>query len=339
MSPRSPSKSKLALAAAILMTFGFAPISQAASTPPGARGAAEADLARIAASGGGEVGIKAINLKTGQMLTMNAGDTFPMASVFKVSVAGAILAKVDTGTLSLDQLVPVDPNLVLDSEGIAEIFPYPGISVSVKNLLESMLTRSDNTAANVLTRLAGGPAAVTGWVRSQDVQGIRVDGDTISLNERFYHVKAPPGMTLNTFLSADPSYEAREYMPDAKFDADVRDTATPDAMVQLLTRIEQGKALSPKSTSLLLGIMERCTTGKKRIRAMLPPNIPVADKTGTIGGTVNDVGYVTLPEGQGTVVVAIFIKKTKSPMRETVIAQLARTIYDYMVFSAGVTAP
>jgi beta-lactamase class A len=325
-----------ALALTALMTFALAPIAWAA---PGARAAAQADIARIAATGGGEVGVKAVNLKTGETLTLNAGDAFPMASVFKVAVAGSILAQVDAGALSLDQLIPIDPSLVLDSEGIAEVFPYPGLSVSVRNLLESMLTRSDNTAANVLTRLAGGPAAVTAWVKGQGVEGLRVDGDTLSLNERFYHVKAPPGTTLNAVLSADPSYETREYTPDAQFDADVRDTSTPDAIAQLLTRIQQGRALSPASTRLLLGIMGRCTTGKNRIRAMLPPNTPVADKTGTIGGSVNDVGYVTLPDGGGTVVVAVFIKKSASDQREVIIAQIARSVYDYMVFSAGGGAP
>jgi beta-lactamase class A len=336
---RSASHAKAALAVTALMALAWAPLGHAAPNVPGVRAAAEADIARIAATGGGEVGVEAVNLKTGQALTLNAGDAFPMASVFKVAVAGAILAKVDAGALSLDQLVPVDPNLVLDSEGIAEIFPYAGVSVSVRNLLETMLTRSDNTAANVLTRLAGGPAAVTGWVRGQGVEGLRVDGDTLSLNERFYHVKAPPGVTLNAFLSADPSFEAREYTPDAQFDADPRDTATPDAIVHLLTRIRQGRALSPASTRLLLGVMERCTTGKRRIRAMLPPNTPVADKTGTIGGSVNDVGYVTLPDGRGTVAVAIFIKKSASDQREVIIAQIARSVYDYMAFASGSGAP
>lgn len=322
--------------AALLSVAAIAPALAAPQT--GSRAAAEADIARIAATAHGVVGLTAINLKTGQELTLNPGDAFPMASVFKVSVAGAILAKVDAGTLTLDQLVPVDPNLILDSEGIAEVFPYPGLSVSVRNLLETMLTRSDNTASNVLTRLAGGPAAVTAWVRGQGVEGIRVDGDTISLNERFYHVKAPPGTTLNALLAADPAYEAREYTPDPQFDADVRDTATPKAMVQLLTRIQEGRALSSKSTALLQGIMSRCITGKKRIRAMLPPGTPVADKTGTIGGTVNDVGYVTLPDGRGTVVVAILIKKTNSPDREAIIAQIARSVYDYMIFSSDSAA-
>ena len=322
-----------AMAASIWSVLASLALATGASAAPPSR-AAEAELARIATTVGGEVGIKAVNLKTGDTLSLNARDAFPMASVFKIAVAGAILAKVDAGALSLDQPVPVDPNLVLDSEGIAEIFPYPGLSISVRNLLESMLTRSDNTAANVLTRLAGGPTAVTTWVKQAGVEGLRVDGDTIALNERFFEVKAPPGKTLNAFLQADPSFQERELTPNPRFDVDVRDTTTPDAIVQLLSRISRDHLLSPDSTTLLLGIMSRCTTGAKRIRALLPAGVAVADKTGTIGGTVNDVGYVTLPDGRGTVVVAILVKASSSLQREVVIGQLARSVYDYMIFNA-----
>ncbi len=298
------------------------------------RAATEAELARIATTVGGEVGIEAVNLRTGDTLTLNARDAYPMASVFKIAVAGAILAQIDAGKLTLDQLVPIDPDLVFDSEGIAEILPYPGLSISTRNLLETMLTRSDNTAANVLTRLAGGPAAVTAWVRHAGIEGLRVDGDTISLNERFYEIKAPPGNTLNAVIQADPSFAAREYIPNPRFDADPRDTASPDAIVHLLTKIERDRLLKPDSTALLLGIMSRCTTGGKRIRALLPPGVTVADKTGTISGTVNDVGYVTLPGGRGTVVVAIMVKASSSLQREVIIGQLARSVYDYMIFAA-----
>lgn len=315
---------------AIGALLAFAGHASAAPT----RAATEAELQRIAATVGGEVGIEAVNLRTGDTLTLNARDAFPMASVFKVAVAGAILARVDAGTLTLDQLVPVDPNLVFDSEGIAEILPYPGLSVSVRNLLETMLTRSDNTAANVLTRLAGGPAAVTAWVRRAGVGGLRVDGDTISLNERFFEVTAPPGKTLNAVIQADPSYAAREYIPNPRFDADPRDTASPDAIVQLLTKIERDRLLKPDSRALLLDIMARNTTGGKRIRALLPPGVAVAEKTGTISGTINDVGYITLPDGRGTVVVAIMMKASSSLQREVIVGQLARSIYDYMIFAA-----
>ncbi|HEY7005020.1 MAG TPA: class A beta-lactamase, partial [Sphingomicrobium sp.] len=263
---------------------------------------------------------------------------YPMASTFKVAVAGTILSQVDAGRLKLDQLVPVDPNMMVESEGLAATFRHPGVSVSVENLLELMLTVSDNTATDTLEKLAGGPATVTQWVRSQGVQGLRVDRDTAGLLRDYFGL--PPGPSfpdsLAAGLKADPNLEEKGGRPDPKFDDDPRDTSTPTAMAQLLERIYTGKALSPASTKLLGEIQERNTTGKARIRARLPNGTVVAEKTGTIGGSVNNVGVITLPGNAGKLIVAVFIKKSSRPFeeRERVIADISRALYDYYLFEA-----
>ena len=110
-----------------------------------------------------------------------------MGSTFKVAVAGAVLAKIDRGEISLSQMVSVDPAMVVESGGIAEIARHPGISLSVANLVELMLTVSDNTATDVLTKLAGGPAAVTSGSAAR-VEGLRVDRDTAGLLRDFFHI-------------------------------------------------------------------------------------------------------------------------------------------------------
>jgi beta-lactamase class A len=306
-----------------------------------ARGTVEAEIGRIALTAGGEVGLSARHLESGLTLSLNARETFPMASTFKVAVAGAVLAQVDARRLSLEQLVAVDPALVLSSEGIADIFPYPGVSASVRNLIESMLTRSDNTATNVLTRLAGGPAAVTAWVRSVGVEGMRIDGDTIEIVRRFFALPLSAESVdaqLQKLFAANPSLGDLSSKPNPPFDDDPRDSTTPNAMMVLLSKIIDAHILSPSSTDVLLGSMERCITGLKRLRGRLPPGTPVRDKTGTIGGSVNDVGIITLPDARGRIAIAVYIKKSAKPLeeRERAIAEIARTVYDYMLIeSAG----
>jgi beta-lactamase class A len=312
----------------------------AAQRPVPARTVVEAEIARIAQASGGEVGVLARHLESGLTLSLNDGQLFPMASTFKVAVAGAVLAQVDAGRLSLEQMIAVDPALVLSSEGIADTFPFPGVSASVRNLLESMLTHSDNTATNVLTQLAGGPAAVTAWVKSVGVEGMRVDGDTNDIVGRFFDL--PPGdepveARLKKLSAMNPGLDDLSSKPNAKFDDDPRDTATPRAMVLLLSKIIDSRILSAASTAVLLGSMERCTTGLKRLRGMLPPGTNVKDKTGTIGGTVNDVGIITLPDGRGRIAIAVYIKKSARSFedRERVIAQIARSVYDYMLIESA----
>src|SRR5262249_28514098 len=160
---------------------------------------------------------------------------FPMASTFKIAVAGAILAAVDTGRLKLDQMVSVDPMVMVESEPIADRFIHPGVSLSVYNLLEVMLTASDNTATDVLTALAAGTQPVSEWVRRQGIQGQRIDRDTAGIIRDYFHL--PPGPfpeAMAAARKADPQLDEKEKHPNPAFDEDPRDTSTPEAMAQLL---------------------------------------------------------------------------------------------------------
>lgn len=297
----------------------------------------EAEIARLSAPIGGKVGVAAWQLDgKGERIMVNAGERFPMASTFKIAVAGAILANVDAGKLKLDQLVPVEPNDIVPSDGIASLAIHPGISLSVHNLLELMLTLSDNTATDVLTRLAGGPQAVTAWVRKQGVEDQRIDRDTAGLLREFFNL--PPGPfneVLQEAVKKDPQLEERGNHPNAAFDKDVRDTSTPTAMAQLLTRIFNQQALSVSNTKVLIDIMQRCHTGAGRLLGRMPAGTVIAHKTGTIGGTVNDVGVMTLPDGKSQIVIAVFIKESDKPMeaRERVIAEIARSVRDYFLLA------
>lgn len=296
----------------------------------------ETDIARLAAPIGGKVGVAAWKLDgKGERVLLNENERFPMASTFKIAVAGAILAQVDAGKLRLEQLVPVQPDDVVPSEGIASLAVHPGVSLSVHNLLELMLTWSDNTATDVLTRQAGGPEAVTAWVRKQGVQEQRIDRDTNALIRAFYNLPATGSLKqlFETAEKNDPKLEERSSQPNPAFDNDPRDSSTPNAMAQLLTRIFNKQALGASSTDVLIDIMQRCHTGDRRLRGKMPAGTVIADKTGTIGGTVNDVGVITLPDGNGQLVIAVFIKESGKPVeeRERTIAEIARSVRDHFL--------
>lgn len=324
----------IAVASVAIALLGAAP-AQAAEQPA----ILSAEIARLAAPAEGVVGVAAWRLDgRGPRILIHADGGFPMGSTFKVAVAGAILAKVDRGEIALDQLVPVDPAMVVESEGIAEVATHPGISLSVANLLELMLTVSDNTATDVLTKLAGGPAAVTTWVRGQGVEGLRVDRDTAGLLRDFFHIGPGPfPEALAAARKVDPEMDSRGDALNPAFDDDPRDTATPAAMAMLLERLFTGKALSPASTRFLTEIMERNTTGKARIRGRLPEGIVVAEKTGTIGSSLNDAGLITLPGNAGKLILVVFVTKSRKPFkaRETVIADISRALYDYYLLESG----
>lgn len=300
--------------------------------------AIEQEVARLAQGSGGIVGVAAWRLDgKGPRVLYNADQAFPMASTFKVAVAGKILDRVDKGELKLDQMLDVPPAMIVPSEVIADRLIHPGISLSVYNLLELMMTQSDNTATDVLTKAAGGPEAVTAWLHAQGVAGQRVDRDTAGLLREFFGLGAGPlAESFEAAEKANPAIAAMGSKPHPAFDDDPRDTSTPAAMATLLTNIFSGKVLSAESTKALVGIMERCRTGGARLRGKLPPGTIVANKTGTIGGTVNDTGVLTLPGNAGQVAIAVYVKKSAAPMdnRERAIAEIARSVHDFFLFSA-----
>lgn len=297
------------------------------------------DIADIYSAGvglHGTLGVAAWRLDgRGPTILYHADEAFPMASTFKVAVAGTLLARIEAGQLNLDKMITIDPDREIDSPTIAERLIHPGIALSVYNLLELMLTDSDNTATDYLLDEVGGPAAVTAWVRSQGVQNLRVDGGTDAIIRRYLRMGPGPfPHVLKEALARNPELLARADQPDAMFDNDPRDTASPLAMAQLLTRLFTGTALTAEHTRLLAEIMARDRTGLDRLRGMMPPGTGVASKSGTIGGTINDVGVITLPDAS-KVVVVVFIKASDAPIpvREKTIAQVGRTVRDYYAYT------
>lgn len=297
----------------------------------------QAEVTRLTEQAGGKVGVAAWRLDgTGPKLLVNADDIYPLASTFKVAVASRILQRVDKGELTLDQMIAVKPDKLVPSEVLADRFIHPGLSMSVYNLMELMLTQSDNSATDVLTELAGGPAVVTAWLRSQGITGQRIDRDTHGLLRDFYGLPEGPSMDIFAAAPDKASFGVRGSQPNPAFDDDPRDQTTPAAMAELLTRIFTGKALSPASTKVITGIMERCRTSPTRLKGILPAHTVVAHKTGTIGGTANDVGVITLPGNAGQVVIAVYVKKSRfTPAeRDRTIAEIARATYDYFLMTS-----
>ena len=282
----------------------------------------------------GKIGFAALHLETGARLAVNEGERFPMASTFKIPIAALLLALVDQGRATLDHRVEISPRHFAETGEIAQSVQHPGVSLSVVNLLELMLTQSNNNATDRILDIVGGPAAVTTWVRQAGVQELSVDRSVNSILNAFYGF--PPGSaSMATFLSRWPTEAERDLVnnrPNPDFDLSLQDTATPHAMCELLRLLFATDALSENSRALLFEVMARCQTGPGRIKGLLPPGTVVAHKTGTIGGTINDAGVIELPGGGGRVALAVLTKDSKlSPYaaREPILAELSRAVFDH----------
>ena len=176
------------------------------------------------------------------------------------------------------------------------------------------------------SEVAKSTAVVTGaagFIGSHLVERLLADGhrvigiDDLSVNRPtsvliadFVGVQGTPEnglVTIDQFreLAQQLDDETRERAAEA-FSTDRRDTSTPRAMGRLLETIWNQQAVGAESTALLLDILRRVETGQGRIKGLLPRNTVVAHKTGTIGGTTNDVGIIYLPDDLPAVTLAAF---------------------------------
>ena len=324
------------ITAAALATLLAAPLALAQT---GSETALEEEWGRLDQLSGGKLGLAAVHLESGRTAYLHPDEAFPMASTYKVPIAMELLHRVDEGEFGLDHMIELDLSDLSPGSGVlGRLFDDPGVSLSIRNLMELMLLISDNSATDLCLKTAGGGERVTARMAELGVEGVRVARSTADLITDYVGAEGLPPRSERTRATYTEYYgqvsEEDRAMARDGFEADPRDTATPRGMADLLVKIWNGEGLSQASRDLLIDIMERCETGAGRLKGRLPEGTVVAHKTGTIGRTTNDVGIVYLPSDAGHVVVVAFVKDSDDPVpdRERAIAEAARAAHDYFLF-------
>jgi len=252
----------------------------------------------------GTVGLSVVHIESGKTVSINGNTQLPLYSVFKLPLAIAVLKDVEENRLRLDQKVRVTPpETVQGTPANAALWKKP-VDASVEQLIDYAISRSDNTSADKLVQLAGGPLKVTERMRSLGFQNL----DIHITSGEFFKTRQNPN------------------------------TGSADDLAKLLVQLQQGKLLQPAHQNLLLGSMQRGTIGLHRLRGDLPRGTVVADKTGSgepdavtrVAKVTNDVAIITLPSGRGHLAMAVLVNGSKLPdaAQEKLIAELARAAYD-----------
>jgi beta-lactamase class A len=284
--------------------------------------ALEARLIAIANGAPGLCSIMAKNLTTGSTARVNATARVPLMSVVKVPVALVVLDSVDHGRWTITTPIPLIAQDMHPRGWLGDRYPRGGGHVPLHTLLVAMLTRSDNSAADALMRIAGGPSAVTKWLEAHGIRDLSVDRPERELGDDWYGLAAG----ADSMWSAEEIRELRAQVSDVAHDSaatamyhDPRDTGTAEACVMLLERLWRRELLTASSTDTLRDILARCKTAPHRMPALLPKGTRVARKTGT-GGTwrgvtvaINDVGVMRLPNGDD-VALAVLIAEPRGPV-------------------------
>ncbi len=256
---------------------------------------AEVRIAAIEARLGGRLGVAALETGSGRRITHRSDERFPMCSTFKFLAAAAVLHRVDEKQDKLTRFVPYTRADLLEYAPITSQHVNEG-GMTLGALCNGALTLSDNTAGNLLLKAIGGPEGLTRFARTLGDAKTRLDRMEPDLNS------ALPG--------------------------DERDTTTPAAMLGNLRALLLGKALSASSRQQLDTWLAGNQTGGAMIRAGLPNDWKIGDKTGRGGaGATNDIAIIR-PPGQAPILLAVYSVGSTAPSKERLaaVAEVAKVV-------------
>ncbi|WP_327241433.1 class A beta-lactamase [Streptomyces sp. NBC_01320] len=255
------------------------PPAPTAFAAPGAAAHVTGQLRALEREHFARLGAYAHDTATHRTVVYRADERFPMCSLFKTIGAAAVLRDLDRSGEFLARRIHYTAQYVraCGHSPITGTSENLSRAMTVADLCRYSITHSDNTAANLLLRELGGPAAVT--------RLCRFAGDPVTRLDRWEP-------ELN---SAEPWRKT--------------DTTTPRAIGQTYARLVLGDVLVPRDRRLLTGWLLANTTSGERFRAGIPAGWSVADKTGggSYGGN-NDAG-VAWPPGRPPVVLAVITTK------------------------------
>ncbi len=244
---------------------------------------------------GGRLGVAALDTETNKRIDYRSGERFAMCSTFKFALVAAVLNRVDEKKTSLDLKIPYAATDLLANSPITKEHLREG-AMTVEALCSAAIEYSDNTAANLLLNLLGGPKAVTTYAQSLGDSVTRLDRNEPSLNEN---------------------------LPN-----DDRDTTSPVSMITMMNKVFVGHVLSPASRDLLERFFIANTTGSNRLRAGAPHGWRIGDKTGTgDNGATNDIA-IMWPPNRSPIFVAVYYSGSSAPFsdREAVLAEVSKLI-------------
>ena len=253
------------------------------------------------------VGISVLGIENGFTYTKNAEKKLPMQSVFKFHIAATVLDFVDKGKLSLDQKIMLTSQNLLKNtwSPLREKYGEGGVEITLAEVLEATVAKSDNNGCDIMLNLLGGTEPVQKFIDSKGIKGFQIKFSEAQMHQ-------------------DWSAQYENY-------------STMNSATTLLKKFYDGKLLSKKSTDYLMKVMLTTSTGVKKLIEQLPKNTPVARKTGSSGkndagltGAENEIAIVTLPNGKHYAI-AVFVSNSMESEETNckMISDISKVVYDY----------
>ena len=244
-----------------------------------------------------------------EILTLNPDTHFPLMSVFKFHIALAVLDKLDKNQTPLDSLIFIEKSKLSHNtySPMIKKFPNQNLTLSIGELIVYCVSHSDNNACDLLINYVGGIHKVEEYIMKLGVRDLR-----LTVTERMMHD--------NIMKQYD-------------------NWSTPQSAISLMKIFVNTSLFAQLYKDFLIGAMTDTTTGKNKLKAMLPETTVVAHKTGssnrTDGGVQiaeNDIAFIYLPNGK-RYYISVFVKDSKETdsVNVGIIARVSKVVYDFLM--------
>ncbi|MCE1246070.1 MAG: class A beta-lactamase-related serine hydrolase [Firmicutes bacterium] len=243
----------------------------------------------------GKASLAFYDYETGEALNMDSGESFESASLVKIPIMYEVFRQIQEGLISQDKELVLEDSMKTGGAGVLKDEPA-GSKWKISEILTFMITKSDNTAADMMIDLAGME---------------NVEKTAVSLGAK--------GITLR-----------RKIYDFAQIDKGKDNYATPDDMMVMLRAIVENKGVNEKYCQEMIDIMKKQTM-RDRIPKLLPKDVVCASKTGGLTGFVHDCAII-YPQGKKPYVLVLMGKNvTDENKAKEIYAKTSLAVYKWIV--------
>lgn len=229
------------------------------------------------------------DLNQSDMLSINSEKTVS-ASVIKIYIMIEAYDQIKNGKINLNNMVTLRNDMKAEGSGVILNQPE-GTKYTVKELIDLMMLKSDNTAANIMI-------------------------DMLGMNKINDRIKALG--CINTELN-------RKMMDQNAINKGIENYVSVDDLCLTFTKLYNGQCIDDKYDKYMLDLMKN-NEAKSKIPNKLPSGVQVSNKSGEYPGVQNDAGIVFTDKG--AYVICVATDKGNEENQVNAISDISKQIYD-----------
>jgi beta-lactamase class A len=294
----------------------------------------EAKLHAIRRDFDGDMAIYAENLRTGEVVALDADSVYETFSVIKVAIMAEVMRRVEAGALSLSTRIPLDVGDPRIPSGVLYALD-PGLEPTVRDWLTLMIIVSDNAATDKLAELVGYDS-VTAFMRELGLSRTEIRFSDLDWDREWLGALDPDygdasgeetlGFPFERYSGAEVSDAFRRVIEETPL---FFGRSTAREIGRLFTMMARGELVSESASEIMISILERQQVDH-RFPRYLGDGVRIAHKTGDGSPWVgNDAGILWIRDEPVVLVAFTGHHRGTTDELNDAVARVAKTVADH----------